>query len=529
MVPGARAGPFGKSDTRVPTAAQAARFDREAIVRRGVPEPALMENAGRQAALIVEHLVPEGPVVALAGSGNNGGDALVCLRALAAWGRAVTAVVVGRRPSSDPVLHGWALPRVDFDVARPGAAEDLARILGSARVVVDGLLGTGIRGAPRSNHAAAIRSADETPGTVVALDTPSGVDGTSGRVPGAAVRADVTVAFGWPKLGTLLHPGREWSGRIVAVEIGFPPGGTRDWARLITPGWGSEALPRRPAATHKNDVGALAIVAGSAMPGAGILAARSAFRCGAGLVRVCASRPAGDAIARLPEAIFVDAGDERALREAVERSAAVAIGPGLGTGGAARRQLEVVLEARGSRPAVVDADALTLLAGGISSDSGVFGEGGIVVTPHPGEMARLAACTVAEVQSDRVGTARRFAASRGVVTLLKGVPSLVAEPGGGLMVSAQENPSELAVAGMGDVLTGAVGSFLAQGVGPFRAAGLALHVTGRAASRDGLGAALTPSDVVESIPSALVESGDGATDLPFPFVGFDQRPPVRAS
>ena len=525
MTPGSLTGPFGKPDTRAPTAWQAARFDHNAIAQRGVPEPALMENAGRQAALIVDHLFPIGRVVALVGSGNNGGDALVCLRALAAWGRAVTAIVVGKRPFSDPVLHGWELPQVEFDSAQPGATEDLARMLAGAEVVVDGLLGTGIRGAPRTKHAAAIRAANEAAGAVLSLDTPSGVDGTSGHVPGAAVRADVTVAFGWPKLGTLLYPGREWSGRIVAVEIGFPPGGKEDWARLVTPGWASEVLPRRPAVTHKNDVGALAIVAGSAMPGAAILAARAAFRCGAGLVRVCASAPVREVIAEVPEALFADAGDERALRAAVERSDALAIGPGLGTGDGAGRQLEVAMGARGSRPAVIDADALTLLAGGAHGDFGALAEVGIVVTPHPGEMARLAARTVAEVQNDRVATARRFASSRGVVTLLKGVPSLVAEPGGGLMVSVQENPSALAVAGMGDVLTGAVGSFLAQGVDPFKAAALALHVTGWAASHDGLGAALTPSDVVEAIPAALAARGHGATYLPFPFVTFDQRQP----
>ena len=525
MVPGRLTGPFGKPGTRAPTAEQAARFDHSAIVQRGVPEPALMENAGRQAALVVQHLFPGRRVVALVGSGNNGGDALVCLRALAAWGGAVTAITVGKRPSPDPVLHDWELPRVDFNAPQPGATGDPARILAGADIVVDGLLGTGIRGAPREKYAAAIRAANEAPGAVVSLDTPSGVDGTTGWVRGAAARADVTVAFGWPKLGTLLYPGREWCGRIVAVEIGFPPGGTEDWPCLITPGWASEVLPRRPAATHKNDVGALAIVAGSAMPGAAVLAARSAFRCGAGLVRVCASQPAREVIGEVPEALFVDAADERALREAVERSDAIAMGPGLGTGDGARRQMEVVMGARDSRPAVIDADGLTLLAEGACGGFGAPGDAETVVTPHPGEMARLAVCTVAEVQSDRVAAARSFAAAKGVVTVLKGAPSLVAEPGGGLMVSVQENPSELAVAGMGDVLTGAVGSFLAQGADPFRAAGLAIHVTGRAASHGGLGAGLTPSDVVEAIPAALAEHGYGATDLPFPFVTFDQRQP----
>lgn len=533
MDPDGLRGRFGKAVVHAPTAAQAARFDRISMDELGVPEPALMENAGRQAALIIDRLFPEGTVVALVGSGNNGGDALVCLRALAAWGRRVAAVLVEERPKADPVLHGWALPASVFDPERPGAPEQLAGRLDRAAVVVDGLLGTGIRGAPRSLHARAIRAANRTPGAVVALDTPSGVDGTSGRVPGEAVRADVTIAFGWPKLGTLLNPGRQRCGRIVAVEIGFPPGDHEDWARLITPGWASEMLPRRGAVTHKNKVGALAIVAGSAMPGAAVLAARAAFRCGAGLVRVCASLPAREVIAEVPEAIFVDARDVGALAAAVAQCDAVALGPGLGTGSEAAHQVETVLAAREGCPAVIDADALTLVARGAGGGSGAAGRprtdtaGRIVVTPHPGEMARLVAASTRAVQEDRVGTARRFAASRGFVTLLKGAPSLVAEPGGGLLVSTHETPSVLAVAGMGDVLTGAIGSFLAQGADPSAAAGLALHVTGVAASRDGLGASLMPSDVIEAIPAALSGTGRGpaSTDLPFPFVTFDQRRP----
>lgn len=520
MIPSSPERPFGPPGVRAPTSHQAADFDRFAIEGRGVPEPALMENAGRQTALIIQHLFPQGPVTALVGSGNNGGDALVCLRSLAAWGRPVTAVVVGKRFSEDPVLHGWRLPTVHSEGAAPADAEpDVPR---DAAVVVDGLLGTGIRGAPRSRYAVAIQKANAARCPVVALDTPSGVDGTTGAVPGTAIQADLTVAFGWPKLGTLLHPGRSHGGRIVAVEIGFPPNPSPDWARLATPGWASRHLPRRPAVTHKNEVGALAVLAGSAMPGAAVLAARSAFRCGAGLVRVCASRAVRDLILEVPEALFVDAGDEGALADAIQASDALAAGPGLGTGDVAARQLEVALEACAARPAVLDADALTLLARGAG---GLPADGPIVVTPHPGEMARLTAVSVPEVQRDRIGAACAFAASRGAVTLLKGVPSLVADPRGGLLLSTTADSSALAVAGMGDVLTGAVGSFLAQGVEASTGCGLALHVTGRSASSAALGASLTPSDVVDGIPAALADRETPVTTLPFPFVTFDQSPP----
>lgn len=541
--------PFGRPHVEAPTSAQAAWQDRASILD-GVAGAALMENAGRQAAMIVHRLFPEGRVVALVGSGNNGGDGLVCLRALAAWGRPVAAVVVGNRPRRDPVLHGWELPcRFGWE------GEDA---LAEASVVVDGLLGTGIRGAPQGPYAEAIEALNRSPAPVVALDAPSGVDGATGRVPGAAVRAEVTVAFGWPKLGTLLYPGRERSGRIVAVEIGFPPrdgdsggrsggaghwarhddrrtdddrpGHDRDgragrWARLLTPGWASRTLPRRSPCTHKNAVGALTVVAGSAMPGAAALAVRSAFRCGVGLVRTCGTELLGELLPAVPEALYVDAGDREALGRAVEACRALVVGPGLGTDEAARRQLGAALAARGERPVVVDADALTLLARGEAGGMNGLAGGPAVVTPHPGEMARLLGCAVEDVQGDRVAAARGLAEQHEVVVLLKGAPSLVAAPGGQLLVATVQETSALAVAGMGDVLAGATGAFLAQGVGAADAAGLALEVTGRAASARGLGAALTPSDVVDAVRSALARRGDGATDLPFPFVTFDQDPP----
>ena len=522
MTPRSPDRPFGPPDVRAPTSHQAAGFDRLAIEGRGVPEPALMENAGRQTALIVQHLFPEGPVAALVGSGNNGGDALVCLRSLAAWGRPVTSVVVGRRFPEDPVLHGWQVPTVHFEEGDV-SSDAVIRVLRDAAVVIDGLLGTGIRGAPRARYAAAIETAGAAGRPIVALDTPSGVDGETGAVPGSAIKADLTVAFGWPKLGTLLQPGRTHCGRIVAVEIGFPPEPDPGWARLVTRGWASRHLPRRGAATHKNAVGSLAIVAGSAMPGAAILAARSAFRCGAGMVRVCASRSARDPILEVPEIIFVDAGDEEALKDAIRASDALALGPGLGTDPAAARQLQVALKARDDRPAVLDADALTLLAGDTGGE--LPADASIAVTPHPGEMARLTGRSVREVQKDRIGAAHSFAAARGVVTLLKGAPSLVADPQGSLLVTTTEETSALAVAGMGDVLTGAIGCFLAQGVKAAAACGLALHVTGRSAAAAALGPSLMPSDVIEGIPAALADRTAPVAALPFPFVTFDQAAP----
>ena len=515
----------GKSEAAAPTAAQSARFDDQAIRTLGVPGPALMENAGRQAALLVQHLYPRGRVTGLAGAGNNGGDALVCLRALAAWGRDVSAVIVGRRPDPDPTLHGWDLPSARFEAGFSEESGDLAGLLAGAAVVVDGLLGTGARGAPRPAHAQVVEAANAAPAPVVALDAPSGADCTTGDMPGACIEAEVTVAFGAPKLGTLLHPARRRCGRIVAVEIGLPPE-EEAWARLVTPEWVSRRLPRRAPATHKNAVGALAVVAGSAMPGAATLAARTAFRCGAGLVRVCSAAPGTELIAALPEAIFVSADEEEAVRAAVESSAAVAAGPGLGTGPQAARVLQWAMAARGDRTAALDADALTLLAEGAAGGLAALDAGGrVAVTPHPGEMARLTGATVPDVQRDRIGAARALADEGGVIVVLKGAPTVVAAPGGDLLVSTCEMPSDLAVAGAGDVLTGALAGFLAQGASAFEAAGLALGATDRAAAMLDLGPSLSPSDIVDALPPALAAPAPSAPRLPFPFVVFDQLPP----
>ena len=520
--------PFGRLRVAAPTGSEAAAFDAWAIQDRGVPEPTLMENAGRSAALLLQRLHPRGEVVALVGSGNNGGDALVLLRTLAAWGRSVSAVLVADRQKADPVLHGWTPSTATDDGLDDDEAWDLR--LGRAGVLVDGILGTGIEGAPRTRQAAAVRALNRAEAPVVALDIPSGVDATTGAVPGDAVRADLTVAFGWPKLGTLLHPGRVRAGRLVAVEIGFPPEeeGPAFGACVTTPAWAARHRPRRAAATHKYDVGSLLVVAGrKGMAGAAVLAARAALASGVGLLRL-ASVPDNRVVLqkKVPEAIFVDAGDPEALREAAGTVDAVAAGPGMGTDAAGAAALEAVLEGAGERPVLLDADALTLVGEGRAPSLKELGDARpVLLTPHPGEMARIAEADADEIGERPVEVARETAAATGCTILLKGMPSVVAPPDGPVRVDAAGS-SDLAAAGMGDVLTGVGGSFLAQGVDlPVHAGALALHHTGRAAARARRGAGLTPSDVVAALPETLEEEGPGDTDLGLPFVTFDRDPP----
>jgi len=518
--------PFGRALVGAPTGTESAEFDRVAIHQVGVPQPTLMENAGRSAAMVLQRLYPRGQLSALVGMGNNGGDALVLLRNLAAWGRPVTAILVGEREEDEALLHGWGI-RTLKDTDFQGNAQRLSGELAAAEVIVDGVLGTGIMGPPRERQAFAITGMNRAEAPVVALDIPSGVDSVSGAVPGDAVVAALTVAFGGAKLGALLHPGRKLVGRLVVVEIGFPPVAEDTFqGTLITPGWVTRRLPRRDPDTHKNAVGALLLVAGrSGMAGAAILAARAALRTGVGFLRI-ASPPDNRGILQeaVPEAVYVDTTDEGAMREAIEASRALGVGPGLGTEEEGRRTLEYALESKGREALLLDADALNLISMGHGPPLKEIGETrDVVLTPHPGEMSRLTGMDAKSVTAQRPEVALKLAKETACTILLKGMPSLVATPGSRLYVDTVGS-SDLAAAGMGDVLSGVIAAFLAQGSSPHEAASLGLHTSGRAAARTGLGVSLTPEDVVDAMPGALREEGDGYSELDLPFVLFDQDP-----
>ena len=516
---------FGDRDVHAPTGSEAASFDRFAIDRLEVPARTLIENAGRSAALVLERVFPKGSVIVFAGSGNNGGDGLALARALAGWGRPVTVAQASARPPDARLLHQWPLPLLD--AASDGARREIERATAGAGVLVDAVLGTGISGAPRAPQARILEDMNRAGAAVLSLDIPSGVDADTGAVPGQAARADITVAFGWPKLGALLRPGRARAGRLVAVEIGFPPVPPATFgARVVTPGWAWEVLPVRPPETHKHEVGSLLLLAGApGMAGAAIMAARAALRTGAGFVRI-ASAPANRRVLQdaVPEAVFVDTSDHAALARAAEGSTAVAAGPGLGVAPDAAAGLAAVVEASGDAPVLLDADALNLVAAGAGPAPGELGEARpVLMTPHRGEMGRLVADASGlprlphQLALDRAG-------AWSCTVLLKGNPSLVATPGKRLLVGGLGS-SDLAAAGMGDVLSGVAGSLLAQGCDPPVAGGLALHLTGVAAALGREGPGLVPGDVIARLPAAVRRRPDRRSRLRLPFVTFDQEAP----
>lgn len=497
------------------TAEEMQRWDRRATAETGVPERVLMESAGRAAARLVAELFPEGRVVAAVGKGSNGGDAVVALRCLRAWGREVAAIPVGGAEIRPELRHGWDLPTV--------AEEDAGTAMRGAGVVLDGILGTGARGAPREPQARVVREMNVAGTPVLALDGPTGVDLTTGKAAGEAVRAAVTVTFGAAKRGLVLHPGRELAGRLLVVEVGFPPLDEPPGALLVTPEWAHRALPRLPLAAHKGTAGTLGIVAGHpGMGGAAILAAMGALRAGAGKVRVVS--PAENRVAlqtAVPDALFVDR-DGEGVWEALQACDALLCGPGMGTDDGARDLLgRVVRDLR--LPTILDADAITLLA----SDPELLPSRGrerFALTPHPGEMARLSGRGTGAIVADPFAAAREAAERFGCAVLLKGTPSVVAAPGEPALVNVA-GYSGIATSGMGDTLGGVAGAFLAVGADPRTALALALLFAGRAAELAGRGRSLLPRDVADALPRAFADTSPFGTlrapdlllDLPAPY------------
>jgi len=506
---GPRAAPLA-----APTGTEARAIDARAMSELGVPSAALMERAGTHAAHLVVRrlgLPPTAHAVVLAGGGDNGGDARIVARCLAAWGGGAELLETSPDGRSEVLGRGFVRAEPTGDLS-----DELLRArLAAADVVVDGMLGAGARGELRgevlrvAQALEAVRSGGRVRPLLVSLDVPTGLDADDGSVSPHALRADATISFGPPKLGTLLHPGRAHAGRLMAVEIGFPVdagAGSNDvtWAALDA-AWAAGRLPVRDPDTHKNASGAVLVVAGSeGMAGAAILAGRAALRSGAGYLRIASVASNREPIqSGLPEAVWVERGDADALASALEASAGVVVGPGIGTGPAAAEVVRGVLAA--GRPTVLDADALSLLAAG---EVALPGSATAILTPHPGEAARLLGVETGAVQGDRLGAldrlVERFAPA---VVLLKGAPSLV---GGSRRRLDPGGSSDLATAGVGDVLAGTIGSLVAQRVDPEDAAALGLWLTSAAARRAAAGPGLQSADLPEYLPGALAGARGGA-------------------
>lgn len=437
-----------------------------------------MERAGRavaRAAIAVAGGRYGRRAVVVCGPGNNGGDGVVAARVLRRAGLGVTCLLIGDpgavRGAAAVHLEGMRAAGVDV---RP--LEE--RALGSADVVVDALFGTGFHGAADGAAADAISAVNACGAPVVAVDIPSGVEGATGRIEGPAIDAAVTVTMGAEKIGTALPPGSLRAGTVTVADIGIAIDAARevDLRVVEADDVGSVVRPRAPDA-HKRSAGSVVVVAGcDAIRGAPLLTARGAIRAGAGYVTVATTSAVTAALATsVPEALSVAAGEGElgpdaldALGTSIARADAVAIGPGLGVGGAQAALVRRAV-AEIAVPLVLDADALNVLA----PDPEPLARRGApaVITPHPAELARLLGGSTAAVVADRlaaaVAAARRFPHT---VVLAKGHRTVVAWNGGRDAVVVTAGGPELATAGSGDVLTGAVAALVASGCRPADAA-----------------------------------------------------------
>jgi NAD(P)H-hydrate epimerase len=436
----------------------------------------LMERAGRAVADVVLERFP-GRVAVVCGRGSNGGDGRVCARVLQEAGREVTLV-------------------------------ETFGELGEPDVIVDALFGIGLHDAPREDVARVIAQINAAGVPVVAVDVPSGVDASTGEVPGAAVDAAATVTFGSAKLGHVVAPGRFHAGTVRVAPIGLEPAAHEHalaTAELL------QEVPRKDRESTKYRAGSVLVVGGSpGLTGAPMLAALAAFRADAGYVTVGVPESTLpvfetallEAVKRpLPEdsggRLLPRAAD--AIVEAAERAGAVAIGPGLGRSDGTRELVRLLL-ARLDGPVVLDADALWGL-------EPFERRGATILTPHAGELARLLGAEPGEVDAHRLASVRQAASRFGSVVLLKGADTLVAAPRTGVLVAAYGEPS-LATAGTGDVLTGVIAAFLAKGMEPQRAAAAGAVAHGIASRLVEPRVGLVASDLLPGIQRAL--GGEGS-------------------
>lgn len=493
-----------------------------AINSYGIPGRVLMETAGRACADAIHDAfgrIDKKKALIVAGKGNNGGDGYVIARYLSGRGWEVAVCVVARKEevAGDAAMN---LKLLDPDIVQfcpdTDRLKSCSAVFRNPDVLVDALFGIGLKKDIGGVHAEAVRMMNAAGRPVVAVDIPSGVEATTGAILGTAVQADLTVTFGYGKLGHVLYPGRAMTGRLVVADIGLPEAAasSADIHHFLDPEAAFSLVRPRDRKGHKGNYGHCLIVAGSTgKTGAAALAANSAVRTGSGLVTLAVPESLNPVLEiKTTEAMtlpFADAGrgclgtsNGDAILASFKGMDAVAIGPGISrqpeTAALVRR-----LVAECPLPLVVDADGLNAIAEDVSILERKKTPA-LALTPHPGEMSRLCGLAIDRIESDRVGVARDFAMRHGVFLVLKGAGTVVATPGGEICINGSGNPG-MASGGMGDVLTGVIVSLLGQGYSCRDACCLGVFLHGDAADlvaeRQGE-VGMMASDVQDSLPFA---------------------------
>jgi NAD(P)H-hydrate epimerase len=498
--------------------------DRLTIEDIGVPSSVLMENAGR--AVVHElttrfHGLPFEQTAILCGRGNNGGDGFVIARVLAHRGHEISVYLIGRAAQlrADARRNYEILERLHIPVVEISSEEDWEHHAGEialSDIVIDALFGTGLKEPLSGLYARVVKDINKMDGAVVSVDIPSGLSADTHQIIGDAVKAEYTITLGAPKLPLVLPPASSLVGELVVADIGIPTSvieglegprvellGVTEILRHLLP---------RDADTNKGDFGRITIVAGSpGKTGAANLAATAALRSGAGLVTIATPRSCVPIIASMGAEYMTEALDEDPAggldASAIDRVLAlkkdvIAIGPGLGSGERSQALVFALLE-RSDVPLILDADALNVCQDDPSRLQGREGLD-VIITPHPGEMARLTGLSVEEVQLNRLEVARNFAMSHTVYVVLKGHRTLIASPNGHVAINPTGNPG-MATGGTGDVLTGMIAAWYGQLLDAETACRVAVYLHGLAGdlARDEQSeTALIASDLVAHLGAA---------------------------
>jgi NAD(P)H-hydrate epimerase len=511
---------------RVLNAAQMREADRRTVDDIGIPSLVLMENAGRQAVAAMEAMysdLTERQVAVLCGRGNNGGDGFVIARTLAQRGVDVSVFLIGRVADvrGDARINLEILGRLGLsvvEVADSQAWELHFSEVSDCTLIVDAIFGTGLNAPVSGFIESVITDVNESGIPVVAIDLPSGLSADSPEPIGPSIEAGLTVTLAAPKLPLVLPPAETRAGDIVIADIGIPAEVLESVAGprldLLTRASMRELITPRTPDSHKGDYGRVLVVAGSrGKTGAAHLAAVGALRSGAGLVTVatpssCQAIVAAMAAEYMTEAL--DEGDDGLDPEGADRVIemardVIAIGPGLGTARATREFIKRVVD-RATMPLVVDADGLNAFVGDPDRLAGREGRD-IIITPHPGEMARLVGMSTDEVQASRLEIARNFAVGHHLFVVLKGHRTLIATPDEKVFINPTGNPG-MATGGTGDVLTGMIAAWLAQLLDAEAACKLAVYLHGLAgdlAEADEGEVAMTSADVAGHLGDAIME------------------------
>lgn len=498
--------------------AQMTREAEERSVALGMEWIRLMENAGSAvfAAIRRQFDLTAEKFCVVCGSGGNGGDGFVTARKLRESGAAVSVVLSSGMPKTADAIENYrravslGVRIYDYTASAP----DCLTLLRNSTVIVDAIFGIGFHGVPEGNEKFLIEQINRLKAPIVSIDLPSGADCDGAAIPGACIRAALTVTFGALKPCHVFAPASACCGKVSCVPIGMPEAAfdgldtvmetidRRDVAAVCAP---------RRADAHKGDFGFPLLICGSyGMAGAAAMAAKAALRCGSGIVTLAVPKSIYEILAAgIYEPVFVpldQTGDGKisfyalpVIEEHLKKATALLIGPGLGGGADVGRVVSEVVKSAAC-PMIIDADGINALCGRIDIIKNA--RAAVVLTPHPGEMARLLGKTAGEVQADRVGAARLAAQQTGAVVVLKGSGTIIAEPDGKTYINLTGNPG-MASGGSGDVLSGMIAAFLGRGFGAVQAAKAAVYFHGAAgdiAAKELTQTAMLPTDLIDKLP-----------------------------